>query len=96
MILYKILMKRIFLLILGLTLILGCTGQGGNEKIIDKVDCESLNDSAMSAFVNEQNFANSIKLIELAVECDPDNDVFIRNKGMILANAGLYQECINF
>lgn len=78
-----------------MTLISGCQGQNGNEKATTTVvDCDKLNDSAMS-MVTEQNFAKSVELINSAVECDPDNNVFINNKGMILANAGLYKECIN-
>ena len=95
MILYRTLMKKTLFLIFGMTLIFGCQEQNGNEKTSTTVvDCDKLNDLAMS-MVTERNFAKSVELIDSAVECDPDNNIFIRNKGMILANAGLYQECIN-
>ena len=88
-------MKSVFFLIFGMTLISGCQAQIGNEKAtVTAVDCDKLNDSAMS-MVTERNFAQAVELINSAVECEPDNNVFIRNKGMILANSGLYQDCIS-
>jgi hypothetical protein len=93
MTLFRIMMKRLIVLIFGLIFILGCNGQNGQTTTT--VDCNQLNDSAMSLVI-QQDFSNSLELINSAVECDPDNNVFIRNKGMILANAGMYQDCINY
>jgi hypothetical protein len=93
MTLFRIMMKRLIVLIFGLIFILGCNGQNGQTTTT--VDCNQLNDSAMSLVI-QQDFSNSVELINSAVECDPDNNVFIRNKGMILANAGMYQDCINY
>ena len=93
MTLFRLMMKRLIVLIFGLIFIFGCNGQ--NEQTTTTVDCNQLNDSAMSIVI-QQDFSNSVELINSAVECDPDNNVFIRNKGMILANAGMYQDCINY
>ncbi len=93
MTLFRLMMKRLIVLIFGLIFIFGCNGQ--NEQTTTTVDCNQLNDSAMSMVI-QQDFSNSVELINSAVECDPDNNVFIRNKGMILANAGMYQDCINY
>jgi hypothetical protein len=93
MTLFRTMMKRLIVLIFGLIFILGCNGQNGQTTTT--VDCNQLNDSAMSLVI-QQDFSNSVELINSAVECDPDNNVFIRNKGMILANAGMYQDCIKY
>ena len=93
MTLFRLMMKRLIVLIFGLIFIFGCNGQ--NEQTTTTVDCNQLNDSAMSMVI-QQDFSNSVELINSAVECDPDNNVFFRNKGMILANAGMYQDCINY
>ncbi len=88
-------MKQIPFLILGILLFLSCQQQIGKIKVEKvEVNCEKLNDSAMYMLA-EQSFANSVKLINFAIECDPNNNVYIRNKGMILANAGLYKGCIS-
>jgi hypothetical protein len=94
MTLYKLFVKYIFILIFGVTLLQSCNGQNKIKKPIDE-DCNKFNDSAMS-FVSKQNFIAAVDMINLAVNCDPENNVFIRNKGMILANAGFYKECIYF
>lgn len=89
-------MKIIIILIFGITFILSCNGQNRIENRIVENDCEKLNDSSLSLLIDQQDFAKSLELIDLAIKCNPYNDVFIRNKGMILANSGLYQECITF
>ena len=93
-------MRKIIFLISGVILIFGCNDQNKNEVIvknkINQVDCEKLNDSAMNLLTSGRGINKSVELISLAVECNPKNKIFIRNKGMILANAGLNQECINY
>lgn len=89
-------MKKVLFLIFGMALTSGCQEQDLNEKAtIGVSDCRKLNDSSMSAFIQE-NYTKALELINSAVECDQHNNLFIRNKAIILATGGMYQECINY
>ncbi len=88
------------LVLLFLCPILCCCGGNENlelaigEEVSGDSEGRFWNDSAMAVVAQSQDFELALQLIDKAIESSSNNCFFVNNKGMILANGGWYEECI--